>query len=538
MSEGAFNTAPWWQSAVVYQVYPLSFADSNGDGYGDLPGVIDNLDYLSETLGVDAIWLSPFYRSPMDDWGYDVSDHTDVDPQFGELDDAVRLIETAHEKGLRVIVDYVINHTSDRHSWFQESSSSKDSPQRDWYVWRDGRDGGPPNNWLSVFGGSMWTFHEASGQWYRHTFLSSQPDLNWRNPEVTEAMMGVARFWLDLGVDGFRVDAAHHMMKDPEERDNPPAPPDHQTPWKEMGVYDDYLHLYDIGHPEVHAVHRTFRQLVDSYSRDVLTIGEMHIFDLPEWASYYGEKLDEFSMPFNFFLMASEWDVPSLRAAIESVLWNVPAGGWANWTLGNHDEMRLLSRLPQGHERLAATLLLTLRGTPFLYYGDEIGMAEARLGDVPSRDPWGANVAGLSRDGSRTPMQWSPGPNAGFTNPETKPWLPVSPSSDVINVESQLADPGSLVNMYRRLLRLRKQATALRLGSFLSHPSSTDDVFVYRRESNDEVMTVALNFGDEAATVAVGTGRVVFSSTYPDREEEVSDDVSLAAREAVVVAHG
>ena len=521
----------------MYQIYPLSFADSNGDGFGDLAGITGRLEYLSDTLGVDAIWLSPFYRSPMRDWGYDVSDHTDVDPLFGDLGDAEALIERAHELGLKVIVDYVINHTSDQHPWFQESASSRDDLRRDWYVWREGRDGGPPNNWLSIFGGPAWSFDETTGQWYRHTFLSSQPDLNWRNPDVAEAMLDVARFWMDVGVDGFRVDAAHHMMKDPRERDNPPAPQDHQTPWKPMGEYDDFLHLYDGGHQDVHEAHRIFRRVVDEYHRDALTVGEMHIFDLPQWASYYGEDLDEFSMPFNFHLMAADWDAPSVRAAVESVLWHVPAGAWTNWTLGNHDEMRLASRLPEGHERIAATLILTLQGTPFLYYGDELGMREARLTDRVSRDPWGLNVEGLSRDGSRTPMQWTPAPNAGFTSADAEPWLPVDDSYRAVNVETELADDGSLLNMYRRLLALRRESSALRLGSFLSHPGSTDELLAYRRESNDEAMTVALNFGDRSASIALGSGRVAFSSHDPTRSDEVDDEIELGPGEAVVISH-
>lgn len=528
---------PWWREAVVYQVYPLSFADSNGDGFGDLPGILAKLNYLSDILGVDAVWLSPFYQSPMRDWGYDISDHIDVDPLFGSLDDAKGLIETAHEKGLRVIVDYVPNHTSDQHPWFLESASSRSSPKRDWYVWRDGRDGGPPNNWVSIFGGPAWTFDETTGQWYRHTFLTSQPDLNWRNPEVVDAMLDVVRFWLDLGVDGLRVDAAHHMMKDPKERDNPPAPPDHETPWKPMGTYDDYLHLYDAGDPDVHGAHRRIREVVDTYGRDALTIGESHIFDLPEWASYYGEGLDELSMPFNFHLMAADWDVPSVRGAIEAVLWNIPDGAWTNWTMGNHDEKRLASRLPEGHERIAATLVLTLPGTPFLYYGDELGMLEASLEGKPSKDPWGTNVEGLSRDGTRTPMQWTPGPHAGFTGPEAEPWLPVSEAHTTVNVETELADENSLLNMYRRLLRLRKRSTALRTGSMVSHTASTDDVYVYQRESGNEVMTVALNFDYAPTTVSVGPGRVVFSSIDPHRNEAIGDALALAPCEAVVISH-
>jgi alpha-glucosidase len=528
---------PWWREAVIYQIYPLSFADSNGDGYGDLVGVTRRLGYLSDTLGVDAIWLSPFFKSPMKDWGYDVSDHTGVDPMFGSLDDAIALLDRAHELGLKVIVDYVINHTSDEHPWFQESASSRSNPKRDWYVWRDGRDDGPPNNWVSLFGGPMWSLDTTTGQWYRHTFLSSQPDLNWRNPEVEEAMMDIVRFWLDHDVDGFRVDAAHHMMKDPRERDNPPAPPNLKTPWKAMGEYDDYLHLYDIGHPDVHEAHRTFRKVVDSYGRDILTIGEMHIFDLPEWASYYGEGLDELTMPFNFHLMAADWEVPSIRAAVEAVLWNLPADAWTNWTLGNHDEIRLASRLPAGHERIAATLLLALPGTPFLYYGDELGMPEAVFASALSRDPWGNNVAGLSRDGARTPMQWTPEINAGFTSTDVEPWLPVSDTHPTINVETQLAAEESLLNMYRRLIALRKRHRALRIGTYLSHPSSNDDVLVFQRKTNTEVMTVALNFADSPVTVSVGGGKVVFSTHDRQGAGDSSKNLDLSPREAVIFSN-
>ena len=528
---------PWWREAVVYQIYPLSFADSDGDGFGDLRGVIGRLDYLADTLGVDAIWLSPFFRSPMKDWGYDVADHCDVDPLCGSLDDATTLIAEAHERDLRVIVDYVLNHTSDQQRWFQESSSSRDNPKRDWYVWRDGRGGDPPNNWVSIFGGPMWSFHEETGQWYRHTFLSSQPDLNWRNPQVIEAMMDVVRFWMDRGVDGFRVDAAHHMMKDPRERDNPPAPPGHETPWKDMGDYDRYLHLYDIGHPDTHAIHRRFREVVDSYGRDAMTVGEMHIFDLPEWASYYGKDLDEFSMPFNFHLMAADWDAASVRAVVESVLWNVPVGAWTNWTLGNHDETRMATRLPAGHDRIAATLLLTLPGTPFLYYGDELGMPESSLGDRDGRDPWGNQVEGLSRDGARTPMQWSPEPNAGFTAAGNEPWLPVGDSFREINVATQLRDEGSLLNTYRRLLSLRRASRALRLGSFAPHPTSDDDVFVYTRTAATEKKTIALNFGASVRELTVEPGELEFSTHDPNRRGRTEGRLELGPGQGVVVTN-
>ncbi len=526
----------WWQDAVFYQVYPLSYQDSNDDGFGDLRGVISRIPYLADTLGIDAIWLSPFYRSPMRDWGYDVSDHTDVGPVYGTLDDAREVIEKAHASGIRVIIDYVMNHTSDEHPWFVESRSSRDNPKRDWYVWADGRDGGPPNNWVSVFSGPQWTFDEHTGQWYRHTYLPSQPDLNWRNPEVVEAMLDVMRFWLDLGVDGFRVDAAHQMMKDPEMRDNPPVPPDYVRPWKDMGPYDDFVHLYDYGHPDVHDVHRQIREVLDSYG-ETMSIGEVHIFDLAEWASYYGE-LDELHMPFNFHLMAADWDPASLRARIEAVLWHLPEGAWTNWTLGNHDEIRLATRLPDGHERIAALLLLTLPGTPFLYYGDELGMEETVIPDTHARDPWGQNVSYLSRDGCRTPMQWTPGPNAGFTSPGVSPWLPLGPDYQVVNVETQLADPDSILNMYRRLLTLRKKSDALRSRDFASPYEVPDHLLVYTR--GEDEMTVILNFGDVVCDAEVEDGTVVFSTHRVDREGEAvsGGKVSLGSLEGVIVAHG
>ncbi len=526
----------WWRHAVFYQIYPLSFADSNGDGFGDLAGIISKLDYLSDTLGVNALWLSPFYKSPMRDWGYDISGHTEVDPLFGDLETAELLIEEAHRRGMRVIVDYVMNHTSEEHPWFVESRSSRDSPKRDWYVWRDPKpDGSPPNNWVSVFSGPAWTLDEATGQYYRHTYLPRQPDLNWRNEETVDAAHDVARFWLDRGVDGFRLDAAHQMMKDPLERDNPPAPHDYDRPWKDMGEYDDFVHLYDLGHPDIHEMHRQIRAVVDEYEQNPFTVGEIHIFDLPEWASYYGENLDQLHMPFNFHLMACDWDAGSLRVLIEAVLWNVPAGGWTNWFLGNHDEKRLATRLGAENARLAALLLLTLRGTPFIYYGDELGMQDVEIPAGQSRDPWGANVSFLGRDGARTPMQWTSGVNAGFT--DGTPWLPLAPDYEQRNVEAESTDEASILNLYRRLIRLRSGSSALRIGSFLSHPSSNEDVLVYRKEADDDTKTIALNLSDAWCDVKIRAGSVVLSSLDHKRSGRVNGSLSLAPREGVIVDH-
>lgn len=527
-------TRPWWQKAVFYQVYPLSFADSNGDGYGDLEGVISRLDYLSDTLGVDAIWMSSFFKSPLEDWGYDVSDHTDVDPVFGDLDTASRLIEEAHKRGLRVIVDYIPNHTSNQHPWFIDSAASRDSPMRDWYVWRDPRpDGSEPTNWVSVFSGPAWTIDETTGQYYRHTYLPHQPDLNWRNPEVREAMYDVARFWLDLGVDGFRVDAAHQMMKDPRERDNPPVPRDYDRPWKDMGEYDNFIHLYDLGHSDAHEVHREFRSILEDYDGDRVAVGEIHIFDVEEWASYFGESLDQLHMPFNFHLFAAGWDASSTRAAVETVLWHIPVGGWTNWLLGNHDEIRMATRLGLINARMAALLLLTLRGSPFLYYGDELGMHEAIIPPGEGRDPWGENVDYLSRDGCRTPMQWDSSPDAGFGS--DRPWLPVNADHETVNVESELEDPGSMLNLYRRLLAYRKSSKPLRFGSYLTHPESNEDVYVFERSANGVKVIVAINFTHKMQTVDIDPGCVVISTAASGERQIGPEGLLLPEQEAVII---
>ena len=498
---------PWWHKAVFYQIYPLSFADSDGDGFGDLQGIIDRLDYLSGTLGVDALWLSPFFKSPMKDWGYDVADYTDVDPRFGTLADAERLIEEVHERGMRLIIDYVPNHSSDQHEWFQESRSSLDNPKRDWYVWRDPKpDGSPPNNWLAVFGGPAWTLDDTTGQYYRHTFLAEQPDLNWRNEEVVTAMLDVIRFWLDRGVDGLRVDVAHHILKDPLERDNPPTPAEYVNPLKPMADYDSQQHLSDVGHEDVHEIHRRMRAVLDEYDHEPTSVTEIHEWDLKKWASYYGEGLNELHMPFNFHLMVADWNATAIRRTVESVLEALPKGGWTNWTLGNHDEQRLASRLGENQARLAALLLLTLPGTPFIYYGDELGMVNGPTGGTSAKDPWARAGQALSRDVCRTPMQWHPGEHGGFTTGE--PWLAVCPGHGERNVASDLDDESSMLTLYRRLLRLRNTTPDLHLGDYATHPISSDEVFAYRRGDH----LIVLNFTDRAIEFPISDGTVELST--------------------------
>lgn len=529
------QNTPWWQTAVFYQVYPLSFSDSNGDGFGDLNGLINRLDHVSETLGVDAIWMSPFFRSPMRDWGYDISDHTDVDPRFGTLDDAKRLIEEVHSRDLRIIIDYVINHTSSDHPWFRESRSSKEAAKRDWYVWRDpAPDGGPPNNWVSVFSGPSWTLDESTGQYYRHSYLPHQPDLNWRTPDVVDAMEGVARFWLDLGVDGFRIDAAHQMMKDPEGRNNPPVPDGFVDPYKDMGEYGRFQHLYDIGHEDVHDIHRRLRKVLNEYP-DRTSVSEVHVFDLSDWALYYGAALDEFHMPFNFHLMVADWNADSVRQTVESVLSVVPDGATTNWTLGNHDEHRIISRLGPDNARLAAMLLLTLPGAVFMYYGDEIGMRQTTIDDAHARDPWGRNVAYLSRDGCRTPMQWNTDLNAGFTS--GSPWLPINSDYETTNVESELKDPGSMLSLYANLLELRRQSAALGSRHLLMHEASNENVLVFQRTVDgveSDVVTVALNFSNEPCDITELSGHILVS-TYGDRPTGAFDQLQLRPHEGVVL---
>ena len=413
------ENVPWWKSGILYQIYPRSFQDSDGDGLGDLRGVIERLPYLRE-LGVDALWLSPIFPSPMEDFGYDISDYTGIDPLFGTLADFDALVAAAHDFGLKIILDLVPNHTSDQHPWFIESRGSRDSAKRDWYIWRDPKgEGGPPNNWLSEFGGSTWEFDAHTGQYYYHAFLRSQPDLNWRNPEVRGAMHDVMRFWLRRGVDGFRVDVMWHLIKDDLLRDNPPNPdfvPGQQP-------YEQLIPLYSTDRPEVHDVVAELRQVIDEFEDRVL-IGEIYL-PPAKLAAYYGRDLAGAHLPFNFALISTPWNARAIAKLVDDYEAALPAGAWPNWVLGNHDRQRIASRLGTDQARVAAMLLLTLRGTPTLYYGDEIGMPQVAIAPDRVRDPWEKNVPGMGvgRDGCRTPMQWDDTAYAGFSVRE--PWLPL-----------------------------------------------------------------------------------------------------------------
>ncbi|MBR1251769.1 DUF3459 domain-containing protein [Bradyrhizobium sp. AUGA SZCCT0169] len=526
------ENAKWWKTGVIYQIYPRSFQDSNHDGVGDLQGIIDRLPYLVE-LGVDAIWLSPIFTSPMADFGYDIADYTGVDPLFGNLADLDSLIDAVRRNHLKLILDLVPNHTSDQHSWFVESRASRDNPKRDWYIWRDAApDGGPPNNWLSEFGGSGWEFDSSTNQYYYHTFLSAQPDLNWRNPAVREAMHDVMRFWLRRGVDGFRVDAVWYLIKDDQFRNNP-VNPDFRS--GEL-PRDALIPLYTADLPEVHDAIGGMRRVLDEFPDRVL-LGEIYL-PIDRLVAYYGRKLDGVHFPYNFALLTAAWEARSIAQLIDEYEAALPPEGWPNWVLGNHDRPRLATRVGPNQVRVAAMLLMTLRGTPTLYYGDEIGMQQAAILPEQVRDPFEKNVPGIGigRDGSRTPMQWDGTKSAGFS--EADPWLPVADDFREVNVNSSSKDRGSLYWLYRRLIDLRRKHVALAEGSYKPLMAS-GELLLFYRELREERILIALNMGPEPITVSFPEERVsghVLLSAFADREgEEVSARLDLRGNEGLLM---
>jgi alpha-glucosidase len=519
----------WWQRGIVYQIYPRSFMDNNSDGTGDLAGITARLDYL-DWLGVDAIWISPVFPSPMADFGYDVANYTDIDPLFGTLSDFDRLLAEAHRRDIRVVLDYVPNHTSDHHSWFVESRSSRDNPRRDWYVWRDpAPDGGPPNNWLSAFGGSGWEWDAATQQYYYHAYLKEQPDLNWWNPAVQAAMYDVLRFWFNRGVDGFRIDALRQVVKDKQLRDNPPNPdwtpgqaPDHTL-----------LAVYSTDQPQLIDIIHCFRAVTDEYDERVL-IGELWL-PIERLVAYYGREGRGLHLPFNFHLILTPWKARLISALIDTYEAALPAGAWPNWVLGNHDRSRVASRIGQAQARVAAMLLLTLRGTPTVYNGDEIGMHDVPIPPELVQDPFERNVPGLGlgRDPERTPMQWDSGEHAGFST--TTPWLPLADDYQAVNVATQRRDPRSMLSLHRQLIELRRSTPALSVGSY-RHVYTDDDLLAYVREAEGKQLLVALNLSAAPRRLALSEapGRIVLS-THLDRQEAVGRALDLRADEGVIV---
>jgi alpha-glucosidase len=521
---------PWWQRAAIYQLLVPSFLDTDGDGLGDLDGIIARLDYL-EWLGVDAVWLSPCYPSPLKELGYDVSNYCNIEPRFGSLKTFDRLLDEAHEREIRVILDWVANHTSAQHPWFRDSRSSRSSRRRNWYLWRDARpDGSPPNNWISVFGGSVWHWDAATSQYYLHTFLDSQPDLNWREPEVRAAMMEALKFWLDRGVDGFRLDAAPLFFKDPDWRDNPPNP-DYRP-----GELPDstQLPVHTRNQPGLHELFAELRALVDGYAGDRVLLGEFYV-PFEQLMTFYGEGTPELHLPLNLSLTWSKWTAQTIGRTIAEYQSRVPGHGWPTTTLDTHDQHRIVARAGLAQARVAAMLLLTQRGTPTLYYGDEIGMRGVDIPAEQAVDPQGRRT-GRNRDPTRTPMQWSADARAGFSTVE--PWLPVGVDRETANVASQARDAGSLLTLTRRLLELRAHEPVLQAG--IHEPlAGGDDVVAYLRTGNSRRMLVVLNFAGAPANYALGDGGAgsVVLSTFLDREgEEVADQVRLRADEGLVIA--
>jgi len=527
---------PWWRSGVLYQVYVRSFADSDGDGVGDLRGLLGKLDHLA-WLGVDGVWLSPVTASPNADWGYDVADYGAVQPEYGTLADLDAVLGEAGRLGIRVLLDLVPNHTSDRHAWFADSRSSRSSAHGAFYVWADPRpDGSPPNNWVSTFGGPAWTLDEPRGQFYLHNFLPEQPDLNWWNEEVRAAFDDVLRFWWDRGVAGFRIDVCNMIVKDERLRDNPPATDD--DPWI-MQMFGQRF-LYNSDRPEVHDVLRRWRALADSYDPPRLLLGETNVERLETLATFYGDGRDELHLGFNFPFLESPFESGALRAVVERTEELLPPGAWPVWTGSNHDVSRLATRWAGGDvakTRLALLMLLTLRGTPVLYQGDEIGLTDAQLRRDQLLDPVGLRFwpAYAGRDPERTPMPWNPEPNGGFCPPEATPWLPMADPSGC-NVADQRAEPASVLHLVRAAIALRRGTPDLVSGAYQAL-DAPDGVWAWRR---GEATVVVLNLSGAGTEMASPVARArVALSTDPSRPApEVGARLRLGPWEGLVLAGG
>jgi len=555
MADSEFVATQWWQTGVIYQVYPRSFQDTDGDGVGDLRGITARLDYL-KGLGVDAVWISPIYPSPMADFGYDVSDYTGVDPLFGTMEDFDALLAGAHARGLRVILDFVPNHTSDQHPWFVESRSSRTSAKRDWYLWHDAAPAGDdwkpaqmrlPNNWMSNFGGPAWTWDEGTQQFYLHSFLKEQPDLNWRNAEVRAAMYAAMRFWLEKGVDGFRMDVLWLLIKDIYFQSNPPNPEYYDAEHDVKRA----LPVFNADQPETLEIVGEMRTLMAEYGPTIgdqgagssrVLIGEIYL-PLDRLVRYYGSgpQLSGANLPFNFALIQTQWTAVAVATTITTYEGLLPAGAWPNYVLGNHDQSRLASRIGKQQARAAAMLLLTLRGTPTMYYGDELGMVDVAIAPDQVRDPAEKNEPGKGRgrDPERSPMIWVNAANAGFTTPDATPWLPLEPGWETENAAEQAGRKDSMLMLYRKLLALRRQHDTLHAGG-IAEVVAEGSVLRYRRvgleggESTD--FQVMLNLGSEVATVKCAKGTVVLTTLLDGEGSSVEGTVTVEAGEGLLIA--
>lgn len=522
----------WWQKEIVYQIYPRSYQDSNGDGVGDLQGIIKRLDHLLD-LGTKVVWISPIFPSPMADFGYDVSDYTGIDALFGTMEDFDQLLEEVHKRDMKLLLDFVPNHSSSEHPWFLESKKSKDNPKRDWYIWKDpAADGDPPTNWQSVFGGSAWEYDEKTGQYYYHAFLKEQPDLNWRNPEVQKAMMNVLRFWLEKGVDGFRVDVMWHMIKDDQFRDNPPNP-DYT---EDQSPYEQHLQTYTTDQPEVHKIVRQMRAVLDEYDERLL-IGEIYL-PIQKLVAYYGENNEGAHLPFNFQLVTLPWEAEKIQAAINEYEGAIPEGGWPNWVLGNHDKSRIATRVGKEQARIAAMLLLTLRGTPTVYYGDELGMEDVHIAPDQVQDPQEKNIPGkkLGRDPERTPMQWDDSRYAGFS--EKEPWLPLMENYKDLNVEQEKKNEKSMLNFYKTLIQLRQSEPALHIGNYI--PVYTKgSLLSYIRSFKEKKYLIVLNLGNAEEKFQPDlpnlNGIIKFSANSSRDEKEIQKKLTMQPNEGLII---
>lgn len=562
----------WWQTAVFYQIYPRSFADGNGDGIGDFKGMIEKLDYLKD-LGVDALWLSPHFKSPQFDCGYDVSDYLDVSPEYGTLADFKTFLYGAHQRGMRVILDLVLNHTSHEHPWFIESRSSQDNPKRDWYIWKDGKDGNPPNNWQSSFDGAAWEYDPQTGQYYYHFFLKQQPDLNWRNPEVKQAMWQAVRFWLNMGVDGYRLDAIGTIFEDPAMPDDPVGLSmieigrryfAAQTEEEKQKLYTEWEELfkYQVEQPGMHELMQELRTVINEYDGDRVLVGENDLLE------YHGNGLNELHMVFNFPLMRNKqmtpvWVRQNQKQRLEA-LYKISPDAWPCNTLGNHDSPRMHNIFGDGkHDaelaNLNLALMLTLRGTPFLYNGEEIGMADFSLTDinqfrdVPTIWLYYALIKEVgmpeeialqeasknTRDKNRTPMQWSNKPNAGFSPAGVITWLPVNPNfAEGISVEDQQPDPGSRINFYKEMLRFRKATPALIEGDYIPLRVRSRNYLAFLRKSAKQTCLVILNYSEKNLKLdfqeAGGNLKILFTNQDRIGKSNVLDKLDILPYEIFI----
>ncbi|MFX0016526.1 MAG: alpha-amylase family glycosyl hydrolase [Promethearchaeota archaeon] len=515
----------WWHKAVFYHIYPRSFADSTNNGIGDLQGIINKLEYLQK-LGIDAIWLSPFFPSPQKDYGYDISDYRSINPEYGSMQDFEELLKNVHSLGIKIILDMVLNHTSDEHQWFLESRASRTNPKRDWYIWIEGKGKNgkkPPNNWRSIIGGSAWEWDDQTKQFYLHQFLPCQPDLNWRNPEVQEEMLNSMQFWLDKGVDGFRLDIIHVLFEDKYFRNNPHS-------WRLLPSYNSTAYLFQKPQytsflPETIEMCLRIRKVIDSYTPNRILVGEAWMGGPSIIYPLYGNNNDGLNLVFNFKFMKQRFSSRKFNETIQETEKILKEPYWPCYVFSNHDEKRMISRYGNNEKkaRLMSLLLLTLRGTPFIYYGEEIGMQQVKIPKKSLKDPIASlKVMGIpigkffGRDGCRTPMQWTPSSkNAGFSsNPSIKPWLPISIASSSINVLAQENDEKSMLSFFKSIIHLRKSEESLREGILELDPLKNTKVLVYKRKVDQEGILVFLNFHKKAVRIMnpYPTCLVIFSS--------------------------